>query len=79
MAAPEPGGEHPTKVPKGAREYLRYTGLGLTMAGTVGAFTWLGHWLDGFTGWRVPVLTIAGALFGVAGAMVYLFRATKPR
>lgn len=76
MARPDP--DRPGRVPPGARDYLRFTGIGLTMAGTVGAFTWLGHWLDGHTGWRFPALTIAGALIGLTGAMWHLFRATRP-
>ncbi len=47
------------------------------MAGCVAAFTLLGHWVDGFTGWRIPAFTLVGALVGIAGAMLYLFRTTR--
>ncbi len=57
--------------------YLRYTGLGLTMAGVIIAFTFLGHWLDGLLHWRIPVLTIVLSMVGVAGAMLYLFKTTS--
>ncbi|HRF79419.1 MAG TPA: AtpZ/AtpI family protein [Flavobacteriales bacterium] len=67
----------PSRIPAGAKDYLRLSGIGLTMALYVAAFTLLGHWLDGFTGWKVPVLTILGALGGVAGAMLHLFKATR--
>lgn len=56
---------------------MKYSGIGLTMAGCVTIFTLLGRWLDGSVLWKVPVFTIAGALFGLAGAMLYLFRATR--
>lgn len=57
--------------------YLRYTALGFTMVGVVMVFTFVGRWLDGVVGWGFPVLTIAGALFGIVGAMLQLFRATR--
>jgi hypothetical protein len=57
-------------------DYLRYMGLGLTMAAIVLVFTLLGWWLDGHTGWRFPAFTIAGALFGITGAMLHLFKET---
>ncbi len=71
--------ERPSRVPPAAREYLRYSGMGLTMALYVVAFTLLGHWLDGQLGWRVPACTIIGVLMGLAGAMMHLFRATRKR
>lgn len=56
--------------------YLRFMGLGLTMAGIIIAFTFLGWWMDGLLEWKIPVLTIVLALLGVAGAMMHLFRET---
>ena len=69
----------PTRVPPAVREYLRYSGIGLTMAVYVVAFTLLGRWVDGLLAWRVPVCTIVGVLLGLAGAMIHLFRATRKR
>lgn len=69
----------PTRVPPAVREYLRYSGIGLTMAVYVVAFTLLGRWVDGLLGWRVPVCTIVGVLLGLAGAMMHLFKATRKR
>lgn len=57
-------------------DYLRYMGLGLTMAAIVLVFTLLGWWLDGRTGWRFPAFTIGGALFGITGALLHLFKET---
>jgi len=62
---------------QGYQGYLRYMGLGLTMAGVILGFTFLGWWLDGLFNLRIPVLTIVLALAGVAGAMVYLFKETS--
>lgn len=56
--------------------YLRFMGLGLTMAGIIIAFTFLGWWLDGLLEWKIPVLTIVLSLLGVVGAMFHLFRET---
>ncbi|HQW05657.1 MAG: AtpZ/AtpI family protein [Flavobacteriales bacterium] len=56
--------------------YLRLTGLGLSMAGIVLGFTFLGYWLDGLLRWRFPILTLVLALTGVAGAMLHLFKET---
>lgn len=68
------GGQRPSRNAYAA--YLRFMGIGLTMAGIVAAFTFLGKWLDGMVGWRLPVLTILLALLGVGGAMMHLFRET---
>ena len=64
-------------VPSGTKDYMRYSGIGLTMAACVAVFTFLGRWLDGLVQRKVPVLTLVGALVGVVGAMLYLFRATR--
>lgn len=64
-------------IPSGTKDYMRYSGIGLTMAACVAVFTFLGRWLDGLVQWKVPVLTLVGALVGVVGAMLYLFRATR--
>lgn len=62
-----------------ASDYLRYTGLGLTMVGIILVSTYLGWWLDGLLGWRLPLLTIVFALLGIAGAMLHLFKETGRR
>jgi MFS family permease len=59
--------------------YLRLMGLGLTMAGIVLGFTFLGYWLDGFLQWRFPILTLVLALIGVVGAMLHLFKETRKK
>jgi hypothetical protein len=64
---------------KGYEGYLRYAGLGLTMAGIVLGFTFAGWWLDQRLHWPFPALTVALSLLGIAGALLYLFRETARR
>ena len=64
------------EVLKGTSDYLRYTGLGITMAGIILGSCLLGWWLDGLIGWNFPVLTLAFSLIGIVGAMVHLFKET---
>lgn len=77
MSAPQDRPGNTTR--KGYNEYLRYTGLGLTMAGVILAATFAGRWLDGVIGWKYPLLTVVLSLLGVAGALVYLFKETGKR
>jgi hypothetical protein len=35
-----------------------------------------GRWLDGRIGWEFPALTLLGALLGITGAMLFLFKET---
>jgi len=64
---------------KAYADYLRLMGIGITMFVIILLFTALGWWLDGLVGWRLPLLTILCALLGIAGAMLHLFKETKPR
>jgi hypothetical protein len=64
------------KAGKAYGNYLRFTGLGLTMMGIILAFTFLGWWLDGRLHWRFPLFTLLLSLCGIAGAMVYLLKET---
>jgi F0F1-type ATP synthase assembly protein I len=60
---------------------LRYSGLGLELAGAVALFTLLGWWIDGRFG-TAPWGVLIGALLGMAGGMFNLvreaMRATHP-
>ncbi|MBK8614104.1 MAG: AtpZ/AtpI family protein [Flavobacteriales bacterium] len=64
------------KVRKGYDNYLRFSGLGLQMAGVILAGVLGGRWLDGRIGWEFPALTLLGALLGITGAMLFLFKET---
>ncbi len=72
-------GDGPRKALKGSQDYLRYTTLGLTMMGIVVLSTLLGRCLDRLIAWPWPVLTIVFALLGIVGAMLHLFKETRPR
>ena len=75
MEGPDPK-EELKKARKGYNSYLRYSGLGLQMAGVILAGVLGGRWLDGRIGWEFPALTLLGALLGITGAMLFLFKDT---
>ena len=75
MEGPDPK-EELKKVRKGYDNYLRSSGLGVQMAGVILAGVLGGRWLDGRFGWKFPVLTLLGALLGITGAMLFLFKET---
>ncbi len=62
---------------KGYNAYLRYSGLGLQMAGIILASIWAGRWLDGWLSPGFPAFTLVLALLGITGAMVFLFKETR--
>ena len=75
MEGPDPK-EELKKVRKGYDNYLRFSGLGVQMAGVILAGVLGGRWLDERIGWKFPVLTLLGALLGITGAMLFLFKET---
>ncbi len=62
-----------------AQGYMRLSGIGFQMAAIIGLATYGGWWGDQRTGWKFPVLTLVGALGGVAVAMWILFKETRPK
>lgn len=62
---------------KAAHAYMRYSGIGFQMAAIIGLGAYGGWWADQRTGWRFPVLTLAGSLGGVAVAMYVLIKETR--
>jgi hypothetical protein len=75
MEGPDPK-EELKKARKGYNSYLRYSGLGLQMAGVILAAMLGGRWLDAQLAWKIPVFTLLGALLGITGAMLFLFKET---
>ncbi|MCB0792536.1 MAG: AtpZ/AtpI family protein [Flavobacteriales bacterium] len=67
------------KARKGYNDYLRYSALGLQMAGMILAGVLGGRWVDHHIGWKFPVFTLVLAFSGIAGAMVFLFKETGRR
>ncbi|MBL8009078.1 MAG: AtpZ/AtpI family protein [Flavobacteriales bacterium] len=75
MAA-APGHRPSDPARKGVHAYLRYSALGLQMAGIILLSIWAGRWLDGRVDTGFPAFTLVFALLGIAGAMVFLFKET---
>lgn len=59
---------------EGYRKAAPYIAASTNLVVAVGAFTALGIWADRKIGWKVPWLTMAGALFGMTGGMISFFR-----
>ena len=59
---------------EGYRKASPYIAASTNLVVAVGAFTALGIWADRKIGWKVPWLTMAGALFGMTGGMISFFR-----
>jgi len=44
------------------RQLVRLAGIGIQIAGTLGLFLWMGHWLDTVLGWHYAAMLTLGAL-----------------
>ena len=77
MMDAEPGHRPSDAARKGVNAYLRYSALGLQMAGIILLAIWAGRWLDGRVDAGFPAFTLVFALLGIAGAMVFLFKETR--
>ena len=53
--------------------YMRYAGLGIQFAGTVGVFAWLGWWADRKFG-TSPWILLAAVMLGFFGSFYSLIR-----
>lgn len=60
-----------------AKSYARYGALGVQMVASIVVFILLGRWLDGLLEAKTPWCTVCGALFGIAGAIWFLFKETR--
>lgn len=56
-----------------SREWLKYSGMGFQLLGTILVFTLGGHYLDNYLGWT-PALTVTLALLGVVGGLYVALR-----
>jgi ATP synthase protein I len=63
----------PKKV-KPSNAYLRYSGLGIQLLVSIGAFAWLGHWLDQSLGLTFPAFLLTLVILSFAGNMILLYR-----
>ena len=76
MSLPEKKRSKREENTKGSSDYLRYTGLGISMMGIILVSCLIGWWIDGRLGWKFPVFTLVFSLMGIAGAMMHLFKET---
>ena len=61
------------KPPKRGSPWMRYAGLGVDFAATVGVFVLIGYWIDRH--WQLGrKATITGAILGLIGGMYNLIR-----
>ena len=58
-------------------KYLRYSGLGFQLMGTILIFIWLGMKLDEQMDPTSKTYTLIGALLGIVGAFYFMFKAVK--
>jgi F0F1-type ATP synthase assembly protein I len=53
--------------------WVRYSGVGLELAGAIGGFALVGYWIDGHYGTR-PWGILGGVVIGMVGGMYNLVR-----
>lgn len=75
----EPKTTNKSSRKKQLNDYGRFAGLGIQMMGAILVLTWLGHLADLHFGMKYPLLTLAGALIGIAAAMYWLFTSLPKR
>ena len=66
--------EQQKKKPIPLNSYAKYSSLAFQMIAIVGGLTWLGHWIDTFTGWHFPVFLVIFAFVSVFLAMYYAIK-----
>ena len=59
---------------KGTSNYIRFTSVGIQMAGTIAFFSWLGNYLDNKYKSETPWWTISLSLFGVISSLVLVIK-----
>jgi ATP synthase protein I len=59
---------------EGYRKAAPYLAASTNLVVAVGVFTAIGIWADRKFGFKVPWLTLAGALIGMTGGMISFFR-----
>lgn len=63
-----------SSLAEGYRKAGPYLGASTTLVASIGAFLWLGVWLDRKLGNEVPWFTLLGAIVGAVGGFVSFFR-----
>ena len=73
----EPNQKNEESRKKWLETYGRYAGLGFQMAASILFFTWLGKLADDRFANNTGLITLAGALIGIALGMYFLFKAVS--
>lgn len=73
----EPTPKKTANKKKQLSEYGKFASLGFQMAAVIGLLTWLGQKADVHFLFKIPLLTLAGAVIGIAVAMYWLFKSQK--
>ncbi len=69
-----PEDERLSGLAAGYRKAAPFLGASTSLVVAVGAFTWLGVWLDRRLGNRVPWFTMLGAIIGMTGGFISFFK-----
>jgi ATP synthase protein I len=70
----EPDGKKLSSVAEAYRLAAPYTAASTSLVVAVGGCVWLGHLADEWFGFRVPWLTIGGAVLGMLVGFISFFR-----
>ncbi|MBP6311182.1 MAG: AtpZ/AtpI family protein [Flavobacteriales bacterium] len=60
-----------------AKSYARFGALGVQMVAFLALGILGGRWVDGKVALKIPVFTLLGVLFGLIGAMWFLFKEAR--
>jgi len=64
--------------PNRANKTSRYLGLAFQFLASIAVSLWLGWWVDGKTGWTIPVFTMVLPILVIVGMLVKIIRETGP-
>lgn len=67
------------KEKQSLNKYIKYSGIGFQMIATIGAFTWLGYYLDGVNDNEKLLYTAILALIGVAISIYVVIRSVQEK
>jgi F0F1-type ATP synthase assembly protein I len=62
------------KKPKPSNDFLKYSGLGLQLLGTIGIAAWLGHKLDLYFDLTFPAFLLSFVMISFGGSIYQLYR-----
>ena len=75
MARPDNNPQASRKKPqKQFNSFLKYSGLAMQMALTIGVATWLGYWIDQRLGFEFPLFMLLLMLVSLGGILYRLIK-----